>query len=330
SKTLPDTVASPLEDYGMLFFFSPEPGRNETQAKLEVLDKIDLISKFAANRLKVKILAGISRCVGAGDDISRVFWEAVTALGFCGPLNRPILFYEDVRKNPTVPVPANFYQMAKRLIEVYTNGVVGEIETVRNEYVVQILAHSAGRPENVRLHFFYVFGQIVDILRKRSPAENQNFLFIFKKLEGELQEMGTIADLITVFRESLKRLIAMTLKPLEASQSIRLEGVRKYIDENFSQNLKLEKVARDNGFSVSVFGRGFKKVMGMSISAYLRKVRLEHAKKLLSSTRLPITQVSQECGFNNLQYFFDVFKRSTGKTPQEFRDSKGRPLSIDT
>lgn len=320
SKTLPNTVSSPLEDYGVLFLFSPEPGRNEVQAKLEILDKIDAISKFATSQLKVKILAGVSRYSGPGDNISRVFGEAVTALEFCGPLNRPILFYEDVRTNPSIPAPANFYQLSKRLIEVFTKGISNEIETSRNEYIEHILAQSAGRPEILRLHFLYTAGEIIDSLKKRSLVQVENFSFVFDNFEKQLHGAGAVADLILYFREFLKRLLALSLKPMETSQAIRLERVRRYLEENFNQDLKLEKVARDNGFSISVFSRGFKKNTGAGFSTYLRAIRLENAKKLLASSQLSIGQVSRECGFNNLQYFFDVFKRLTGKTPQEYRN----------
>ncbi len=329
AQTIPNTIAYPLEDYGALFFTSPEPGHNEVQAKLETLDRIDSISKFASSRFKTKVLTGVSRSPVSGENPARMYREAVASMGFCGPLNRSILFYEDVRGNPTVPEPANFFQQATQLIEACTKGNVGEIETLRNGYTEKILAQSSGRPENVRIHFLYALGQIVDILKKRSLVPNDHFTSLFGTIERQLQTARTIADLIAVFRESLKRMLAMTLKPLDVSQDIKLEAARKYIDENFNHDLKLEQVARENGFSVSVFGRGFKKSAGMGFSAYLRKVRLEEARKLLMTTRLPIAQVSQECGFNNLQYFFDLFKRSTLRTPQEYRDSQKLKDSIE-
>ncbi len=321
SKTLPNAVCSPLDDYGALFFLSPPTGLNPVQSKLEILDRIDAIAKFAEGRLKVKLLAGVSRSAGPTDDISRVYREAVTALGFCGPLGRPILFYEDVRGNPTIPLPENFYQLSKRLIETYAKGFTGETEAVRNEYVDQVLAQSAGRPEIMRLHFLYAAGEIVDALRKRSLVPPDHLSFAFGDFEEQLHGAGTVSDLILFFREFLKRLLTLNLKPQAASQEIRLERVCRYIDENFNLDLKLGQVAKEKGFSASVFSRGFKKITGMGFSAYLRKTRLENAMKLLASSRLSVTQISQECGFNNLQYFFDVFKKKTGKTPQEYRNA---------
>ena len=321
SRTLPNTVSSPLENDRVLYFTSSDMGRNETQEKLEILDKIDIVSRFVETRLKAKLLSGVSRSRHPYGNLSKVFQQAVSSVNYCKPLGRPILFYEDLRTNPTIPEPTNFYGLSKAVIEAYTQGRTAEIETARGQYIKQILGFSAGRAENVKLHFLYTFGNMVDNLRKRLPALDGDFKSLFESFERRLNTAGTIADLISVFQESLQRLLALSLKPSETSQTFRLEMVQKYISQNFNQDLKLEEVARANGFSVSVMGRGFKKIAGMGFSAYLRKVRVEHAQELLSSTVLPIAQVSQECGFNNLQYFFDVFKKVTGKTPQEFRNT---------
>ncbi len=321
SRSIPNTISSPLENNGVLYFTSSDSNQNETQEKLEILDKIDLVSRFVEHRLNAKVLAGVSRCQHPFGNLSKVFQQAVSSLNYCRPLRRPILFYEDIRTNPTIPEPTNFYALSKAVIEAYTQGRTGEIEAARNQYTKQILAFSAGRVENVKVHFLYTFGNMVDILRRRLPAQDGDLQSLFESFEKRLNTSGTIADLISIFLESLQRLLALSLKPAQTSQTFRFEMVRKYINQNFSQDLKLENVARENGFSISVLGRGFKKITGMGFSAYLRKVRIEKAGELLSSTALPIAQVSQECGFNNLQYFFDVFKRSTGKTPQEFRNA---------
>jgi AraC-like DNA-binding protein len=321
AKKIPNTVASPLEDYGMVFFTSTEPGQNEIQAKLEILDWIDRLSKSAQGLLGARIFAGVARCFGSEQNLSRIFREAVSALGFCRPLSRPTLFYEDIRHNPTIPKPPRFYELSKKLVEVYSKAAIHEIEPTRSNYIEQVLAQSSGRPEIVRLHFLFVFTQLVEVLRKKAPLQSQNFFLLFDGLEQKLQQTAGLAALLLVFRESLKKLFDLSLIPARASQTARMEAASRYMDERFSEDLTITAVAKAHGFSVSVFAREFKKETGASFSTYLRKVRVEQAKRLLTSTHLSIAQISQESGFNNLQYFFDVFKRLTGQTPGEIRAS---------
>ncbi len=319
SKKIPNTVASPLEDYGMIFFTSPQPGQNEIQVKLEMLDWLDRLSESARRLLGVRIIAGVSRCAGSEQNLSRVYKEAVSALSFCRPLSRPILFYEDIHQNPSIPKPPHFYELSKKLVEVYAQGAAHEIEPTRSRYIEQVLVHSSGRPEMVRLHFWFVFGQLVDVLRKKAPLQSQNLFLLLDGLEQKLQQTQGLADLLLVFRESLKRLFDLSLMPARASHTARLEAAGLYVDERFGEDLKIVAVAKAHGFSTSVFAREFKKKTGVSFSTYLRKVRVERAKRLLISSQLSIAQISQESGFNNLQYFFDVFKRTTGQTPGEIR-----------
>ena len=320
TRNFPQTYVHPLEDYGLLLFTSVEPDQKEAQAKLEILDRVGQVSKFAGQRLRSGVLAGVGRCRLPGDNLSGAFRQAVAALGFCQTLNRPTLFYEDLRDNPGLPEPAHFYEWSLQLAEACLQGSGTKAEAACQQYVARILSYSAGRAENVRLHFFYAFGQIVEGLKKRLPLGKNPLQLLSKEFEGRLQAAQAVPELTGLFEDSLRRLLDLTLKPVEGPQNLRLDAARRYIEDNFDQDLKLEQVARANGFSVSVFGRAFKRVLGMGFSAYLRKTRLERAKNLLLSTPLPIGQVCQQCGFQNLQYFFDLFKRSTGQTPQEFRN----------
>ncbi len=225
--------------------------------------------------------------------------------------------------NP-VGVVQPFYQLSKELCAAYVRTNPAEVDTARRRYLCAILDPENARPETVKIHFHYAVAQIIDAYRKRLGIYEKELQSVQESFEAKLQKVETAGDMAIIFQETLQHLVALTLKPVRVSQTIRLEGAKKYISENFKQDLHLEEVARENGFSVSVFGRAFKREFKMGFSAYLRKIRLEEAKKLLVSTRLPISQVIQESGFSNPQYFFDLFKRSTGYTPQKFRDSFDR------
>jgi AraC-like DNA-binding protein len=320
---LPYLLAGPLEDYRVMLYISPGRGWSRARAKLWVLDSLDQLAKHLSSKLGVKIFAGVSRYVQQGEALSRASTEAVTALESCRPLNRPILFYEDILSNPTLPMPPSFYDISKELVDHYVQGVVRDLDRVRTRYVERILFLSSGRPEALRLHFLYAFGTIVDALRKRNPAQSVGLRDMFEMMERRMQETGDVSELLSVFQESMKRLLGLSQRPSEGGAVLRFEAARRYVDENFNQDLRLSDVAKVNGFSSSVFSRGFKKTVGRGFSEYLRMQRLEKAKELLGTTSLPIVQVSLECGFNNLQYFYDVFKNSAGCTPAVYR---GRSL----
>ena len=62
----------------------------------------------------------------------------------------------------------------------------------------------------------------------------------------------------------------------------------------------------------------------MPFEQYVRALRLERAKQLLSSTELNATRVAELSGFNSSQYFSRVFRNKLGVTPLEFRNALPR------
>jgi two-component system response regulator YesN len=71
--------------------------------------------------------------------------------------------------------------------------------------------------------------------------------------------------------------------------------------------------------SYSYFSEAFKAYTGESFVVYLKKVRIRHAKKLLSENRVKLAEVSEAVGFENSKQFARVFKELEGISPGEYR-----------
>ena len=99
-----------------------------------------------------------------------------------------------------------------------------------------------------------------------------------------------------------------------------LEAVR-YIRHHFTEDVALADVARHIDMSPSWLTKHFNQECRMSIPAYLLKVRMEHAKKMLAQTNMLVFEVSSAVGFDNPRYFVSVFKKATGMTPKVYRES---------
>ncbi len=99
-----------------------------------------------------------------------------------------------------------------------------------------------------------------------------------------------------------------------------LNKVVKYIDEHYAENLTLEEVAMQCGFSTYYFCKMFKKYQNCSFTDYLSNVRIKTAKKLLKNPQLNIKEITQMIGYVDPNYFTRVFKKSEGYTPSEYRN----------
>ncbi|SCD19810.1 putative membrane protein [Proteiniphilum saccharofermentans] len=79
------------------------------------------------------------------------------------------------------------------------------------------------------------------------------------------------------------------------------------------------KLAQELAISVSQLNRKLNAATGYSSSVYILQVKLNHARKLLSTQNKTIGEVATECGIYDVNYFSRVFKRHIGVTPSQFK-----------
>ncbi len=97
----------------------------------------------------------------------------------------------------------------------------------------------------------------------------------------------------------------------------------KYIYRNYKKPLTLAEVSAEAALSPTYFSKKFKQTTGMGFKEYLNFVRLRHAQTALLTTDSSITDIALENGFNDSNYFKDLFKKVYGKSPREYRKSRG-------
>lgn len=99
----------------------------------------------------------------------------------------------------------------------------------------------------------------------------------------------------------------------------KLKATFVLIMNNYKKNITLEDAAGSACMSPHYFCRFFKKVTGATFKEYLLRIRIDKAKELLMKYNMSVTEIAYQVGFENLSYFFRVFKRFTRLNPMEFR-----------
>ena len=93
----------------------------------------------------------------------------------------------------------------------------------------------------------------------------------------------------------------------------------QYIHANFRSDISLTDIAQRLYLSPSWVSRVFQKAAGERFAAYLRRVRLEYARRLLEETEIPVTQAATDSGFSTPSLFNRSFREEYGMTPSEYR-----------
>ncbi|WP_105617511.1 response regulator transcription factor [Vallitalea okinawensis] len=138
-------------------------------------------------------------------------------------------------------------------------------------------------------------------------------------------ERGKVRD-IKNLRRQLNKHHAIAGNGLEGSQN-EDEKMRflsgqaiEYIKENYNQKLDLQTVADQLYISSWYLCKLFKKEVGSSFIELLNEVRIQEAKKLLTTTKFKVYEITERVGYSDTPYFSKTFKKHVGLTPNQYRN----------
>lgn len=113
--------------------------------------------------------------------------------------------------------------------------------------------------------------------------------------------------------------IATHNQPMTDPEGMRIASVLNYIMHNYSTALMLDDVARQAHLTPNAFCRYFKKHTRVTFVAFVNKVRVNQACKLLINGELnSIADVAYNCGFSSVNNFNLTFKKIMGKSPRDY------------
>jgi len=106
---------------------------------------------------------------------------------------------------------------------------------------------------------------------------------------------------------------------LDEAEGKKLSDIYRFTMKEYHRKIPLNEVASVANMTPNSFCRYFRKRTRKSYFDFLIEIRIGHAKKLLQSDDLSISQICFECGFNNISNFNRKFKEVSAVTPTEFR-----------
>ena len=93
-----------------------------------------------------------------------------------------------------------------------------------------------------------------------------------------------------------------------------------FMEDCFPNDPKVQDAADLFGMHVDRFRQSFKKVLGIPPSKYIKKYKIEKAKRLLITTEKEIVEICFDCGFNSTTHLSREFKEAYGHPPKKYRD----------
>lgn len=174
-----------------------------------------------------------------------------------------------------------------------------------------------------------------DALRDRVPLEPFKAMYdlllteLHRRIDGRLlleeseqahafSSFRSLGELRLYAKEHARRMkqIANERSNLDGTVISVAEAI---VREHYARDLQLAEVANRVSMNYSYFSKLFKERTGLTFTAYLIKVRMEEAHKLLKDPSARINEISEKVGYGNLYHFSRAFKNYYGVSPKEYR-----------
>lgn len=154
---------------------------------------------------------------------------------------------------------------------------------------------------------------------KFSPDDE--WLQKFASLEQELEHSpeSCLLDLLPTFFSMVAKAVRKTD---QSNENIELmKEACRFLCSDFRERKDIQDFCRDHGWGYENFRKKFTEIIGMSPNQYRISRRHNAARALLLQKRLTISDIAYELGYCSPHEFSAKFKRKTGMTPTEFRNS---------
>ncbi len=92
-----------------------------------------------------------------------------------------------------------------------------------------------------------------------------------------------------------------------------------YIDKNLTDKILVDQICRSIGTNASTLNFKFRREFNMSTGQYIVSERIKKARKLLIGTSYSISEIAVRCGFEDIYYFSNTFKKIQGVSPSDYR-----------
>ena len=294
-------------------------GLKSTQEHKDFIARMDQICKLAKKQYGLDTAAGIGRIYGVVRDIPRSFAEAKEAAGYRMLIpGDQAIFIDDVepRNSDILTIDED---LMRRLISEIKVGNETSLRNVVEEVTSHLKRLSASMPQ-LRL---YCTELIIELTR----------VAVTYRLESKWESTKELLDKVDRFHSFDE--ISMWLSELclslqeeigtERLGATRLLGEKaeEFIREHYADSsLNVDMLCSYLGVGTTYFSTVFKKETGMNFVAYLTKIRMDEAVRLLQETDEKSYVIAGMVGYEEPTYFSYVFKKQFGTSPAKYRQKK--------
>ena len=212
---------------------------------------------------------------------------------------------------------ADFSELDKNYDKVIGNlDLLNEVEV--RKAVKKFLDFDSLEEADYARSLFYAYNKIINGLLKRYPKFNPSDTYLY--LKGLMIESITQARTLKEWKAYVLDYVLYLLELLRNQQGKYAYITRAiaYINEHYKDEITMATVANYVSMNYTWFSEKFKEQMGVNFNDYLKRFRMEQAKRLLEKGTYKVYEVAEKCGFKDVKHFMKTFREMNGMSAGEW------------
>ncbi|MNI32929.1 HTH-type transcriptional regulator YesS [compost metagenome] len=295
---------------------------SEKSSEKQAASLCENVRYWVEQNLHFRVTIGLGQSVLQIQDLVHSFDTAVNALKYKTTLgaNRVIYYWESEAQ-----AESEMYKHlthVKSLAQLFRLGDIQwkqELERIFAELKIGLFT----RDEILHLLNYMGYHLYREMMELSSDYQELWKLEAIPRMNEVMEQFDTIEEVYKQWFAILEDIsdTMITLR-VDRSMHVLMKKVRNSMEENYANpDLSLSSLSEQFQVNTSHLSRTFKEEFGEKFVDYLVKIRMEQAKGLLSSNQHSVQDVAVQVGYTHAISFIRAFKKYTGITPGEYRNT---------
>lgn len=234
-----------------------------------------------------------------------------------------------IRRDPTDQEKATLnmkimeqrYAFENELMQAVAQGQLQKTELIMSTYSSMHFEERTADPVRNAKNYSIIMNTL---LRKAAESGGVHPVYLDSISSGfafKIEALTTLAEAEELMGEMFRSYCRLVRKHSMKNYSPPIQKVIATIDFDLTANLTLSALATMQNISPSYLSALFKQEVGETLTEYVNGKRIKRAMQLLETTKMQVQTIAQNCGILDVHYFSKIFKKTTGMTPKEYRES---------
>lgn len=304
--------SSSQAQFGFLILFIPEDPYAEQQHYIQSF--IDTLLTYSAHTMK-QLHVGVSGIHKNIIQLHTAHLETLEALNSqkIADTDSHFLFFQD----SALPIVISWEKEEEFLFRI-ESGMTDAVKSLGLQLFDYYLQIPSCTLADVKEHCEHLSQQCRGILNyylnqpedKRTASPN---------MQAIVNTLFSLEDIKTYHMQFFLNITSLLANKSVYTHSELIDRIQTYMKRNYQKNLTQDFIASLFYLNRSYLSQLFKKKTGQKFIDYLNQIRIDKAKELLLHTDKKMYQIAKAAGYDNTKYFFRIFKKKTGMSPEEFR-----------